>query len=41
MTKQQLINYATDHNIVVPSTLLKDEIREILEKSVTNGDQNG
>ncbi|MCX2825266.1 hypothetical protein RGU76_30475 [Bacillus pseudomycoides] len=38
MLKPELIAYANQHNIDISSATLKEDIRKIIEESVTNGD---
>ncbi|WP_170960746.1 hypothetical protein [Bacillus nitratireducens] len=38
MLKPELIAYANQHNIDISSATLKEDIRKIIEESVTSGD---
>ncbi|WP_139254654.1 hypothetical protein [Bacillus sp. NH11B] len=38
MLKAELIDYANQHNIDISSATLKEDIRKIIEESVTSGD---
>lgn len=38
MLKPELISYANQHNIDISSATLKEDIRKIIEESVTSGD---
>ncbi len=38
MLKPELIAYANKHNIDISSATLKEDIRKIIEESVTSGD---
>ncbi|MGH1046531.1 MULTISPECIES: hypothetical protein [Bacillus] len=38
MLKPELIAYANQHNIDISSATLKEDIRKIIEESITSGD---
>lgn len=38
MLKPELVAYANQHNIDISSATLKEDIRKIIEESVTSGD---